>query len=93
MSYVRLLVLALVLVVVGCASAPTAEGGWSPREATRLTAEEIERVHYTSVYELAKTRAQRGCDERHRIAWRVCQTMRAKCTTCASGRMWLSSSA
>ncbi|MBA2670166.1 MAG: TonB-dependent receptor plug domain-containing protein [Gemmatimonadetes bacterium] len=54
MIAVRTFVLALTLVMVGCASAPTAESGRSGRDANLLTAEEIERVHYNNVYELVQ---------------------------------------
>ncbi len=54
MMYVRMLVFALTLLLVGCASAPTAENARVRRDANRLTAEEIESVHYNDLYELVQ---------------------------------------
>ena len=54
MTSLRMFALVLALVVVGCASAPSAESGRSRRDANLLTAEDIERSHYNNVYDLVQ---------------------------------------
>ncbi len=51
---VRMFVLALALLVAGCASTPSAESGRLRRSANLITAEEIERASFTNLFDLVR---------------------------------------